>query len=84
MRQDIEADLHQLLLQSSDTANSYMLDAVSHIDRLFGKGFATEHLTFVLGFMNVAQADFSASMQKLSAQDIRDGLRDIATSLEPK
>ena len=75
---DIEADFDTLVDQAGKAANTYMLDAIHFIDEQFGKGFAANNVPLLVAFMQTAAADFHHTLIKLAAQDIRDGIRDLA------
>jgi hypothetical protein len=54
-----------LMHQAHMTAQTYMLNAMTDIDELFGKGYAAKHPELVSGYMNAAALDFLAmSMQE--------------------
>jgi hypothetical protein len=64
------------------TSETYMREAVENIDKMFGKGHAKAHPDLLIAFMQASSADFNASINKLAAQDIRDGMRALAEAIE--
>jgi hypothetical protein len=81
MTQEIEAGFDTLVLQAGKTANSYMADAVEAIDERFGKGYAEKNPALVAAFMRAASADFGQAMLKLAAQDVRNGIQELANAI---
>lgn len=80
MSHDITAGFDGLVVQASETADTFMRAAVHNIDKAFGAGYARNNPALVIAAMRVASADFCHAMVKLAAQDIRDGLRDLANA----
>jgi hypothetical protein len=78
---DILADWDTLLRQASMTADTYMGEAIDCIDKKFGDGFAEKNPDLVVGFMKVAASDFWGATLKLAAQDLRNGLLEVAEQL---
>ena len=70
MRTDrIEASFDELFKQATMTAHDYMLHARSHIDGLFGTGYAQKNPGLVAAYMQIACADFIASSTAKVLQD---------------
>lgn len=49
-----------LAAQAAKTASGWMSDAVTEIDKLFGKGYAKQHPELVAAFMKTAGLDEAA------------------------
>lgn len=60
--------------QAASTAEQYLLDAISSIDKHLGDGYAKRHPELIAAFMRSAAQDFHSTLLKAAAQDLRDVL----------
>lgn len=79
--QEIEADWTTLVLQSPETVNDYLIQAVSSIDNKFGDGYAANNPVLVAAFLQSCSADFRSAAIGIAAQKIRDAMRESAQTL---
>jgi hypothetical protein len=63
--------------QAGMTAADYLGYAIEYIDRAFGDGYAKKNPALVGVFMTVCARDFATTIQKATAQDMRDALCDL-------
>jgi hypothetical protein len=79
MSDQITASFSELLKQAGMTAADYLSDAVRHIDKTFGDGYAKANPLLVAEFMRVAGNDFNtASAVKVMSA----ALRELAFNVE--
>lgn len=78
MSRHIPADAQQLEEQASRTARNYLVEAIEHIDRQLGKGYAEKHPELIAKFMEVAAADYHTAT---TCKIIGGALEDIAEQL---
>ena len=60
--------------QASMTADTYLADAITDIDKHLGEGYARQHPELIAAYMRTAAQDFHTTSSKAAAQDLRDAL----------
>jgi hypothetical protein len=64
----ITADTHTLMQQASMTADDYMGQAISRIDRHLGDGYAAKHPELIGAFIQTAALDFATTHRPCRGQ----------------
>jgi len=76
------SDGETLVRQAGYTAEIYLIDAIEHIDRHLGKGFAKAHPELIGQYMQTAAADFHAASIIILGQKVRDALQNVTSAIE--
>jgi hypothetical protein len=67
----IQANADTLLRQASITADQYLHEAITAIDKKFAKGYAKDHPNLIAAFMKVAASDMNnATFAKAQSEAI--------------
>lgn len=66
----IMASPTDLLRQASTTADDYLRNAISNIDKLLGEGYAAKHPELVGAFMRTAAADFHTAISTKALEEL--------------
>jgi len=80
--QEVTADAATLMKHAGYTAEAYLIDAIEHIDKHLGKGFAKQHPELIGQYMLTAAADFHAASTLIAGHNVRDALAGIAASID--
>lgn len=69
-------DAYSAMNQATATADLYLADAVSSIDRTFGDGYAKKHPELVGAYINTAAADYMAWMNGVCTAHIKESIEE--------
>lgn len=68
--------------QASPLANTFLCQAVEHIDGLLGKGYAASHPELLAAFIQATATTYQTAVLKVAAQEVRNALCDIAEAVQ--
>lgn len=77
----ITADSSPLSKQAPLTVNQYLEEAIRHIDRKFGKGYARANPALVGAFIQAAAADRRTSVVDHNLRGLKNHLASVADAL---
>ncbi len=72
----VTASMETIFDNAPATAARYFKEAIAHIDKAFGKGYAKEHPELVAGFMQTCTQDFHTLVLTQALQESVATLRD--------
>jgi hypothetical protein len=77
----ITADATTLLRQASMTADEYLREAVTSIDRHLGEGYAAKHPALIAAMIQTAASDYNNALLCQHIGDVADAIAAVADEM---